>query len=159
VNTLHLEPMKPFFVFALSFFLGSGLFLRIIFRGLLPKSPLRRDVLCPHPFPALLRIKKFRIYRNRISPPTKCWALLPPRVKVCTKNNNNDKLVYVGQLNHFTHVRATLVLHDRGIGSAYLPVDLGSRESRSCYCVSSSVVVECVLAIMCQAWFDENSLL
>jgi hypothetical protein len=32
-----------------------------------------------------------------------------------TLSNNNDKHAYAGQLNSFTHLRALLVLHDRGI--------------------------------------------
>jgi hypothetical protein len=31
------------------------------------------------------------------------------------RHNNNNKHAYAGQLNSFTHLRALLVLHDRGI--------------------------------------------
>ena len=39
------------------------------------------------------------------------FARIPARVS----NHNNNKRAYAGQVNRFTHLRALLVLHDRGI--------------------------------------------
>jgi hypothetical protein len=38
------------------------------------------------------------------------------------KNNNNDKHAYAGQLYSFTHLRALLVLRDRGIMGVQRPI-------------------------------------